>query len=209
MWATADTHIQHRRCLGFCRRPWLYLNTDNHRREAEGLPYDIPDELVKAHDDALIANINEAVAEGDLFIHLGDVAFGGARRLSVLRDFWDRLRCRNILVLAGNHDDEAELRSVFGDDAVHERLRFEVESPGGLRNLIADHYPGRSWWGSHKGWGQIHGHSHSGNATRWGEGLQLDVGVDGHDYRPWNLREVILPEMDRRAAVKSQAGDSD
>lgn len=199
VWVTSDTHWDHRRIIGYCRRPWLYFDTDNKAREVAGEPYEISDRALAAHNDALIDNINLLVHEQDALFILGDVAWNG---LETLGRFREQLRCQDIHVLIGNHDDEADLRSVFGDDRVHERLMLEVDGSGGKRKAVLDHFAGFSWEGSHKGVWNLFGHTHGALDRRHERDpqflLTLDVGVDSHDFRPWSWHDEIVPLMDRR-----------
>lgn len=201
---TSDTHYGHRKIIGYCRRPWLYLDSDNRRREAAGEPYEISDRALKAHDDALVEAINERAGPGDILLLLGDVAWGepGGTGLRKLQEFYDRLLVRNVVVIAGNHDAEDDLRKVFGDGYVHERLMVTVDGPGGRREAVLDHYPGYSWDRSHHGCWQLFGHVHGNldgrHETNPAWLLSLDVGVDSHDYRPWLWHEELVPLMDRR-----------
>lgn len=204
--ATSDLHYGHRKIIGYCRRPWLYLDTDNRRREAADEPYEISDRALAAHDTALVDAINEVSTPQTLLLLGGDVAWGtpGGSGLKKLKELYDRLIPRDIRVVIGNHDDEEDLRTVFGSDSVYERLRLVVDGPGGRREAVLDHFPGHSWEGSHKGTYQLFGHVHGAfddrHLTNPGWLLSLDVGVDSHDYRPWSWHDEIVPMMDARRA---------
>ena len=93
------------------------------------------------------------------------------------------------------------------------------------QKMILDHYPNASWNGSGKSWwmlhGQnepfnpasddedrwmLHGHCHN-NLFKWtNEHMPnakiLDVGVDGHDYKPWSFDE-IKKYMDKRGGFSA------
>jgi calcineurin-like phosphoesterase family protein len=55
------------------------------------------------------------------------------------------------------------------------------------RYIVVCHYALRVWEAWRRGSWHIYGHSHTNLPPH---GLSFDVGVDGHDFRPWSLREV-------------------
>jgi len=57
--------------------------------------------------------------------------------------------------------------------------------------LILCHYPIASWDGLNDSSGHLHGHVHLPKHLRLGDGKSLDVGVDGNDYYPISLEEVV------------------
>lgn len=198
---TSDTHYGHRNIIGYCKRPWLYLHTDNRLSEAEGKPYVIPDEVLKAHDDALVERTNAVLGPDDILIHAGDVAWGK----DALTEYRRRLDVKTVYVAVGNHDDDDALVEVFGKDYVAERWMFEIHGPGGNRTLVVDHYPGHSWRDSHKACVQLFGHVHGKldrrHETNAGWLMSADAGVDSRDFRPWLWHEQISPMADSRRAA--------
>lgn len=204
---SSDPHVGHRGIIGYCRRPWLYLDTDNRRRGEAGEAYKVSDAALAAHDDAIIANINRVAGPDDVLFLLGDIAWGepGGSGLKKLRQFRDRLACREIHVMVGNHDDETDLRTVFGDAFVYERLFVQVDGPAGRREAVLDHFGADVWHRSHHGSWLLFGHSHGGLDGRHLKNpawlLSLDVGVDSHDFRPWLWHEELVPLMDSRRAA--------
>ncbi len=196
----SDQHIGHRKILGYCRRPWLYFDTDNRKRELAGEPYVISDEALAAHDKALVSSINEAIGGDDVLILCGDVAWKG---IETLKRFRDQLPASlTIYVTIGNHDDEDDLVKVFGRDFVFERFLLEVDGPGGVRRAVVEHYPALSWEGSHRGTAHISGHCHGTLDDRHLNNpallLSLDVGVDSHNYKPWSWQKELVPLFDSR-----------
>ncbi len=196
---SSDGHISHRKILGYCKRPWLYFDTENRRREQAGVAYVISDEALVAHDKALTDNINAAAGADDVLILCGDVAWKG---IETLKRFRDQLAVRTIYVTVGNHDDEDDLIKVFGREFVFERFKLTVDGRGGVRRAIVEHYPSLSWEGSHKGNWHLSGHSHGNLDHRHLDNpallLSLDVGVDSHDYRPWSWADELVPLLDSR-----------
>jgi calcineurin-like phosphoesterase family protein len=53
------------------------------------------------------------------------------------------------------------------------------------------HYPLSSWNELNKGSIHLHGHVHLSSKHKWGQGKQLDVGVDGNNYHPYSLSEIV------------------
>lgn len=194
---TSDTHIHHRNILEYCLRPWVYFDTDNRRLMEEGKKPKISDDALRAHDETLIANINNILGEDDFLIHCGDVGWNGIERL---REFYEALNVSHVFIAIGNHDNEEDLKNVFGSHAVMER--FQVEHLG--RKAVIDHFPGHTWEASHKGTWLLYGHVHGKLWNRHLEKdewlLSLDVGVDTHDYKPWLWKEELMPLFDSRYA---------
>lgn len=193
IWITSDTHYRHRNIIKYCMRPWL---SDEERIALENAPDEraakkihVSDETLKRHDEGIVARINEKVGPDDVLIHGGDVAWG----TEALEDFADLVNCDEVYVLIGNHDDEFQLKRVFGSSNVFERVMVEV----GRQRAIIDHYPADTWDGSHHGNWHLYGHVHGvGNERRRLEpswALSIDVGVDSHDYYPWDWYEELLP----------------
>lgn len=196
---TSDTHYNHRKIIGYCERPWLFFDTDNRLRKERGEPYEVSDEIVRMHDDYLIDRCNARLGEDAVLIHCGDVAWNGRAKLGEYRD---RLRAKAVYVCVGNHDDEDDLVHVFGREFVAERWEVAVDGPGGVRTAVADHYPGHSWQGSHRGtwllFGHVHGKLDRRHETNPGWLLSQDAGVESHGFGPWLWQEELVPLFDGR-----------
>jgi calcineurin-like phosphoesterase family protein len=129
-------------------------------------------------DNQMIANWNSVVAPSDDIWHLGDFTCHADRIHSIL----ERLNGKLHLVI-GNHDFEFAQRNRRLASIQHYK---ELTINGRLYCL--SHYPQMEWNGSFRGAYHLHGHSH----IRWPDShyRRLDVGVDGHDYRPWTVEEI-------------------
>lgn len=163
---TSDTHFGHAGALGLYRRPFP---------------------SVEAMDEAMIERWNATVGPEDEVWHLGDMAVGpGILRIDTIMK---RLNGRKRL-LAGNNDPQTTTRHP-GWQEVHHYAEVEVE---GAR-LVLCHYAFRTWRGMHKGWINLHGHSHGrlSGITR-----QYDVGVDVWNFRPVRLEEILASRRRRR-----------
>lgn len=137
---------------------------------------------IEEHDQTLISNNNEVVSDGDIVYHFGDFAF--RNRLSA--DWYIQQLNGEHRFLIGSHDHWMKKRKV----QFPQRIETTIEG----QKVVGDHYAMRSWrWSIHGSW-QLHGHSHGRLSPI---GLQLDVGVDSHDFYPWSWNE-ICEEMKTR-----------
>lgn len=171
IFVTADTHFGHDDALRIFARPFATAD---------------------AMDDALIAGINEVVGAKDLLIHLGD--FTGPRewsavefrRVAALRD---RIACKRIVLVRGNHDPAGEKRF----DGLFEAVEDIVSARGiaGVdERIVMFHYPIDQWQGRPNGGFHLHGHVHGHGAML---ARRCDVGVDvaASQLRPRALDELI------------------
>ena len=154
---TSDTHFGDHRTLNIGKRPFA---------------------SVAAMDEALVANWNAAVGEGDEVWHLGDVARRGADVPGLL----DRLHGTKHLI-RGNNDPTATLAAP-GWASVRDYGELELDGVF----LVLCHYPFRRWNRQGRGAVNLHGHSHGRLKP---VPRQIDVGVDARDYRPLTLAELL------------------
>ena len=166
-WFTADTHFGHRNIIRHCGRPFT-------------------DELDM--DQQLLDNINAAVSPSDTLYHLGDFA----RYHRAIAAYRSRIRCRNVVLVLGNHDPqtrngEPKMRFLDMFSRVYVRLRIRPMVGGMKRTLVLSHNAMRTWDNSHRGSWNLFGHSHG---QLPGMPRTLDVGVDAHGFRPISLPEV-------------------
>ncbi|MBU3728810.1 MAG: metallophosphoesterase [Phycisphaerales bacterium] len=174
VWVTADTHFGHEEAIRLFARP---------ARD------------VREMDDMLLDRINAHVGKRDTLLHLGDFTGPmswsgdeGDASLARARDLRERIRCRRVELVRGNHDPrKRRFRRIF--DAVHDILSFRGWT-GGDERIVCCHYPMRSWQGMWNGALHLYGHAH-GAAPE--EGRSCDVGVDC-----WELGPVTL---DRACAM--------
>lgn len=170
---TSDQHYGHRNILKFCHRPF---------------------DSVEEMTEALIERHNEVVKNGDLVYIVGDMFwrnFGDDNAEKVLK----RLNGQ-FYYIWGNHEELLESNKHLRDRFVWLKERTIIH-PNGAPNIVLDHYAGRVWNGSHRGYWQLYGHSHGQlsdaviDGTSMDESsLSMDVGVDTHNYYPYNLDEI-------------------
>jgi calcineurin-like phosphoesterase family protein len=130
-------------------------------------------------NECIIESINNTVSQEDVLIFVGDWSFGGKESIF---DFRQRILCKEIYFIAGNHDDhiinDVTLPNCYWtiDDMlrkpqegesgntpatalfseVHEYLKIIVDK----QEIILSHFPMVSWDHSYKGSWMIHGHCH-------------------------------------------------
>lgn len=191
----------------------VFFSSDHHFGherilELSGRPFG----SIEEHDEAFVANHNQAVNPQGLTIFLGDVALGDrARGLALL----SRMNGRKILI-AGNHD-----KCFFGASNGHSHVQtymdagFELVVPWMSfklpqtakgrrgREVLLSHFP---YDGDSQGEDRhsgarlrdegvplVHGHVHGEYKHRRSQAtgaMQINVGVDVWDYHPVSAREV-------------------
>lgn len=111
--------------------------------------------------------------------------------------YWrNRIRCRNVRVVVGNHDASVtKLKAAVGESNVRERMFIKVRG----QYTVLDHYPGAFWDQSHNGSMLLYGHTHRRREQTldwiWPDRRSMDIGVDNAfdllgDWRPFTEDEV-------------------
>lgn len=166
----SDTHFFHDRIIEFSKRP--FINS-------------------KEMNEKIIENWNNIVGQYDDVYHIGDVALGNTPD-DLLTSLVKELNGQ-IKLIPGNHDT---LRRI----AIYEQAGWEILPPlVHLKKLHTTlcHFPMQSWYHSHHGEFQLHGHVH-GALEEQNMGLRRkDVGVDCNNFTPIPF-EVIKEELLRR-----------
>ena len=195
VWITSDPHYNHK---NICR------SVTNWRTQDGEIPtYNTRDfQSIDQMNDALVNNINFKVGQNDTLIILGDIAFGGFESIG---QFLDRLVCKNIHLVLGNHDHHIRNNR----ENIQERFLsvsdyLQVKIYG--QNFVMCHYPISSWNGLNKGVIHLYGHIHSGYKNKFGNGKKMDVGVDGNGYFPYKITEIVHM-MDRREIGSDLSND--
>jgi calcineurin-like phosphoesterase family protein len=175
----SDTHYFH---TNICEGVSNWGSKDKTR------PFQSLDEM----NDTMVQNINSVVGEDDILFHLGDWSFGGFERIG---EFRNRINCRNIHLIIGNHDHHIErdrdgVRSLFS--SVKHYHRLSVVTPNGDKfSFVLMHFPIASWDGMGDGTLHLHGHVHLSPQHRIAEGRAMDVGMDGNGMFPISMEEVV------------------
>ena len=181
---TSDTHYSH---TNICSATTSWEKGEENTRKFNSL---------EQMNDTLVNNINEVVGENDILFHLGDWSFGGFDKIA---EFRNRIICKNIHLLSGNHDHHIEknkedIRLLFSsvNQYLELQVKYNVNTPlQGEVNLVLMHYPIASWNNMNKGWIHLHGHVHLPSDKRIAQGRAMDVGVDGNNLKPVSLKEVL------------------
>lgn len=183
LWFTADLHLGHGNIIKYCRRPFLDpVGAERARHDPRG-GWKVPAETVRRHDEALIEAINERVDDDDVLWIVGDFSLAPHE---VARGYRERIRCREVNLVRGNHDP-----------ASYDTLFSRVIDQGMVKHLgkkiWLNHYPMRTWDKAYHGawhlFGHVHGRLRDEDAAN-PRLLAMDVGVDACGYRPVSFEEV-------------------
>lgn len=189
-WFTSDTHWGHKNIVRGCSA-WEANEGEQKTRDFDTL---------EEHNEELIFKFNSVVKENDELWHLGDWSFGGHENI---RKFRERLNCKNIHLVFGNHDQHIEpinspYRPLFSSVDYYKELNFKLDvkwKQFQKLKIVMSHYAMRVWNKSHHGSIHLYGHSHGtlpDNGTR-----SMDVGVDTNNLFPYHLDEVLLKLINR------------
>jgi len=197
VWITSDTHYSHK---NICR------GVTNWRTQDGKIPLDQTRDFatIEKMNSAIVDNINELVEQDDILIHLGDWSFGGFENI---KEFHDRLICKNIHLVLGNHDHHIDrnrdnIRNLFKSVNWFEQFEYMGET------IECCHYPISSWNGLRKGRIHLHGHCHLPFDKKISNGRRMDIGMDGNlDFAPYDLHEVI--KMLKKREIGSELGALD
>lgn len=143
-------------------------------------------ESISLMDKTIIDNINTDVQENDTLYLLGDFAF--VKTHEQAKVYRDRINCRNIILIWGNHDNRQLLAGLF--QGYFDLLDINVQG----QKITLCHYPLVQWNGSGYGSIMLHGHCH-GNLEEWkkqymGDALLIDIGVDCNNFHPFSLKNI-------------------
>jgi calcineurin-like phosphoesterase family protein len=183
IWFTSDTHYDHK---NICAATTNWVGAENLTRKFSSL---------ERMNDDLVFWINHRVGQDDILFHLGDWSFNGFENI---RKFRERIVCKNIHLILGNHDHHIErnknnIQSIFS--SVNEYLSLDVKWQGKGKfehaRFVLFHYPIASWNGMSDGVIHLHGHVHLPPHQRVADGKAMDVGVDGNNMAPISMEEVL------------------
>lgn len=186
----SDPHFGHR---NICRGTTSW-DLNDHGGTLSVRDFDTLEEM----NDKIVNDINDTVKEDDWLVCLGDWAFGGRDNTW---NFRDRINCKNIILVLGNHDEQIEsnrqLNNCYRDlgvgiftgtpdlgaavyaqhifESVYGRLQLNVKDSKGSRTYECNHFPWVVWDKAHHGRVHLYGHVH-GSYTH--PGRAMDVGID-------------------------------
>jgi calcineurin-like phosphoesterase family protein len=186
LFITSDTHYNHKNiCIGVTAWDLTVMDKSAVR------DFNTLDHM----NNHIVYSINSVIMEDDILIHLGDWSFGG---FESIRTFRDRIVCKNIHLVTGNHDhhivnNRDNIREIFS--SVHEYytqlevkyLSAKLNGGMDIMNFILSHFPIASWENMNKGWIHLFGHVHLPLNKKVMQGRSMDVGVDGNYFMPYNI----------------------
>lgn len=172
IWFTSDTHFGHK---NICRGESQWNDKSRCRDFA----------TVHEMNKYMTEQINRCVDVNDTLYHLGDFAFGGAKQV---HEYINHINCKNIILILGNHDMRFKKLYTSRFKNVHNLKQSSVMivAPDNVP-VIMYHYPHKERHNTHAIY--IHGHTHCYNG-RIHDG-QIDISVEGNDYKPYSLNEII------------------
>lgn len=175
---TSDTHYSHKNIvLGVTE--WDKTRAHNTCRK-----FDTVDKM----NETIVNGINNVVGHDDILIHLGDWSFGGFDNIELFRN---RLVCQEIYLILGNHDehiksDKGGIQRVFT-----QVMRGQINANINYVSMVLSHYPLCSWQDMNKGWIHLFGHVHLNPSKALMKGKALDVGMDGSNFTPYSLPNIL------------------
>jgi calcineurin-like phosphoesterase family protein len=184
---TSDTHYHHK---NICR------GVTGWRTEDGGIPIDQTRDFkdLGQMNATIVNNINAVVGQDDILVHLGDWSFGGFEYIS---EFRNRLVCQNVYLILGNHDHHIErnkqdIQDLFIKTSHYEILYVTDENGDDLKyDFVLSHFPICSWHDMSRGRFHLFGHVHLPGHKKIMPGRSMDVGCDGNNLKPYELKEVI------------------
>jgi calcineurin-like phosphoesterase family protein len=198
VWITSDTHYSHK---NICRGVTAWRTKEGEIPLSQTRDF----ATIEKMNSTIVNNINEVVGQDDMLIHLGDWSFGGFEQI---REFWDRIICKNIHLVLGNHDHHIENNREGSQGLFKSVSHYNTLEIGQFKFRLM-HYPISSWDGLGKGVMHLHGHCHLPNNLKLSKGQRMDVGMDGHtEFRPYNVYREVVPLLRNRPKV-SEIGDYD
>ena len=175
IWFTSDTHYGHKN---------IVRGISNWRDKSGCRDFD----TLSAMNDALVGSINSVVQEEDTLYHLGDWSMGGFDNIV---EFHNRLHCRTIHLVYGNHDHHIRKNKKGVADVFSSTHSIRIGKIA-EQMMVLCHFPMLVWEDHHRGVWHLHGHSH-GNLKQPGYYRRkvIDVGMDAHsEFRPFSFEEI-------------------
>lgn len=161
MWHfTADWHLNHNNIIKYCERPFMSVEEKGLFDLAKkgSIPQSdlrISDASTKLMTDTIIDSTNAVVRHDDTLVIIGDYCSTGRQnRFAVAKQYRDRINCKNVFLIMGNHDNRQVLSPLFS--AVYDHYTWNVDG----QHIFTDHYPCRSWDGAHHAAWMLYGHVH-------------------------------------------------
>jgi len=174
-WFTSDLHFDHFGLINKGGRPF---------------------ESIEHWNEHILDAINKCAARADRLFILGDFCW---KRPGYWRQ---RIKCRHVELILGNHDKASQCRKVFGGAMYHQRMTKML----GTRVFLS-HFPNAFWDLSHRGSLHCYGHCHNQREATldaiWPDRRSMDVSPDSAvvltgEWRPFSGQEVYDRLMARK-----------
>jgi len=182
---TSDTHYSHK---NMCRGVSQWGTKDETGKFIVSVEATRDFANLREMNDALVDRINSKVSADSILFHDGDWSFGGADKI---KEFRDRIKCKNIILIYGNHD--TNIRKNFNNEqSLFKRVSdYEEININGEHNIVMFHYPIESWNGMRHGSIMLQGHQHLKGKDIFRPGKRMDIGACGNDLNPYSLEEIV------------------
>lgn len=174
MWYfSSDWHLCHTNIIKETRRDFASQDEKSMLDLADRgvIPYSevqIDKTRVEEMNSTIIDSTNAVVDEKDSLVLLGD--FCWSKKIEVAKSYLDRLKCKNIYMVWGNHDKPQIMSSLF--KASYYQYLWTVEG----QKIFTSHFPCRVWDRSHHGSWMLYGHCHN---SLWNQdNFELDSEVE-------------------------------
>ena len=166
IWFSGDPHLWHKKIMLYSRR-LEYLSPEE-LKVWERPGFEPCEETVGRMNRHVVSQYNHYVGENDYFFLMGDLIFGPSDKYEQrVREFRDSLKCKNIFVIRGNHDQPViekyfrvydTMRIFVRDDEI---LFEEPKKSWKYQKIVLFHYPILSWQGMSSSTWHIHAHCHA------------------------------------------------
>lgn len=149
----------------------------------------------KHHDEELLNNINETVDRNDTLVIAGDFSWGNPQK------YRQRIRCKTIRFVIGNHDKPKRTKETFGTYSHIQEIKTKA-----LGKVVVCHYPIIYWPRSHRGAFHVYGHTHQKAEpildAIFPQRKSMDIGIDNAiellgKARPFSEEEIYEILKDR------------
>jgi len=171
---TADGHLGHKNIIKYCNRPFS---------------------SIEEMDEEIISRWNSKVKADDIVYYMGDFTLGD---ITQAKNYFRQLNGYVNMIAPLEHHDKRWLSKALLDSSsiytkTYEVTLFEPIITLKFNDIVLAlcHFPFAEWDRKHHGSWHLHGHSHN-RLERIPK--RVDIGVDGHDFYPWSLDEIVALE---------------
>ncbi|MEI8270818.1 MAG: metallophosphoesterase [bacterium] len=164
---TSDWHLGHSNIIKYCRRPFMTSEESSlldlaYKKIIPIKDFHISQESTDRMTSAILDNTNAVVKRDDVLVIAGDFCWlprnKNENKINVIKSYINKLNCKNIFIICGNHDDRKILIASGCFKGVFEQYTFNVNG----QKIFVSHYPCRSWESSFYGAWHAYGHVHNG-----------------------------------------------